>query len=414
MSAGRLIDRIYSGPKEAAKLLPPPSSAGKDLILSHSPHSIVSESYRTIRTSLLLSQAEKPPRVILLTSPSPGEGKTVTSLNLAIALAEDGYSVVLVDGDMRKGCCHDRLGLRGNNGLSNVLSGGLSLREAIQQTTIERLVFLSRGIPPPNPTELLGSRKMKEVLTELRQRYDFIIIDSPPVIAISDASILSVIAEGVLLVLNAKITSIPYAQKAVERLDIVRAHLLGVILNAVNLDDPHYSYYQSYKTYYTYRTVNDTHVEINGHASADVQSEKSRETSQWLASTEDESDVGRLGNVNGNGGPSSKSPKQSFEHAVAEPFVTAEPLTGVSSNRAKAAGPLTHCTLNRVIEALTNAIGPIAPTIVHEHIAALGESRYGFPEHRIDELVKSLQAAITDGELQSFSKNFVGKIVPPN
>ena len=407
MSAGRLIDRVYSRQKEASKLLPPPRSAAKDLILNQSPLSIVSESYRTIRTSLLLSQPEKPPRVILLTSPSPGEGKTVTSLNLAIALAEDGYSVVLVDADMRKGCCHERLGLGRNGGLSNVLSGGLLLRDALQQTSVERLALLSRGIPPPNPTELLGSRKMKEVLSELRQRYDFIIIDSPPVIAISDASILSVIAEGVLLVLNAQITSIPYAQKAVERLDVVRAHILGVILNAVNLDDPHYSYYQSYKPYYTEGPASEDSVDINGQASVHVQREKSRKTSQRLASTEDEIDVGRLKNVNGNGGPSSKSFRQSFEPAVEEPFLTADrPLTGLSLNQIQAAVPLTHCTLNRVIEALTNAIGPIAPIIVQEHIAALGESRYGFPEHRIDELVKSLQAAITDGELKSFSKNF--------
>jgi polysaccharide biosynthesis transport protein len=410
MSAGRLIDRVYSRQKEASKLLPPPRSAAKDLVLNQSSLSIVSESYRTIRTSLLLSQPEKPPRVILLTSPSPGEGKTVTSLNLAIALAEDGYSVVLVDADMRKGCCHERLGLGRNGGLSNVLSGGLLLRDALQQTSVERLALLSRGIPPPNPTELLGSRKMKEVLTELRQRYDFIIIDSPPVIAISDASILSVIAEGVLLVLNAQTTSIPYAQKAVERLDVIRAHLLGVILNAVNLDDPHYSYYQSYKAYYTNGIGNDAGVDINGHASVYVQSEKSRETSQRLASTEEEIDVGRLKNVNGNGARSSKSPRPSFEPAVEEPFVTADkPLTGLSLNQAQAAGPLTNCTLNRVIEALSDAIGPIAPIIVQEHIAALGESRYGFPEHRIDELVKSLQAAITDAELQSFSKNLVGK-----
>ena len=408
MSAGRLIERVYSRQKEASQVLPPPHSATKELILNHNPRSILTESYRTIRTSLLLSQAEKPPRVILLTSPSPGEGKTVTSLNLAIALAEDGHSVVLVDADMRKGCCHERLGLRRNGGLSNLLSSGLLLRDALQQTSVERLDFLSRGIPPPNPTELLGSRKMKEVLTELRQRYDFIIIDSPPVIAISDASILSVIAEGVLLVLNAQVTSIPYAQKAVERLDFVRAHLLGVILNAVNIDDPHYSYYQSYNSYYRTSTE-DGGIDINGHARKER--EKSRGIDQRLASTDYEIHVGRLKNVNGNGGPNSKSPRQSFEPAVEEPFVEADqPLRGSPSKQTQAAVPLTTgCTLNRVIEALTDAVGPIAPIIVHEHVAALGESRYGFPEHRIDELIRSLELSITEGELQLFSKNLVGK-----
>ena len=245
-SAGGLIDRVYPRHKEASKLLPPPDSAAKDLVVSDSPLSMVSESYRAIRTSLLLSQAEKPPQVILVTSPSPGEGKTVSSLNLSIALAQDGYSVLLVDADLRKGCCHERLGLRSKGGLSNVLTGRLSLQEGIQQTLIERLSLMSRGEPPPNPSELLGSPIMKKTLNDLRDIYDFILIDSPPVIGISDAAILSVAVDGVLLVLDGRSTSTPRAQTAVERLDMVRARMLGVILNGVDLRDPHYSYFRSY------------------------------------------------------------------------------------------------------------------------------------------------------------------------
>ena len=151
---------------------------------------------------------------------------------------------------MRKGCCHNRLGLANNRGLSNVLTGGLSLDEGIQDTPVSGLSLLSRGVPPPNPSELLGSRKMKDILKELRQRFEFILIDSPPVIAISDAAILSVITDGVVLVFDGRRTSTACAQKAVERLDTVRARFLGVILNAVNLDNPDYSYYRTYSHYY--------------------------------------------------------------------------------------------------------------------------------------------------------------------
>ena len=222
----------------------------KELITNHGPLSIMNEAYRVIRTSLLLSQAEKPPQVILLTSPSPGDGKTVTSLNLAIALASDGHTVLLIDADMRMGCCHNRLGMTNNRGLSNVLTGRLSLKEGIQDTPVSGLSLLSRGVPPPNPSELLGSRKMKDILKELRCQFDFILIDSTPVIAISDAAILSVITDGVLLVFDAQKTSTACAQKAVEFLDTVRARFLGVILNAVNPDNPDYSYYRSYSQAY--------------------------------------------------------------------------------------------------------------------------------------------------------------------
>ena len=151
---------------------------------------------------------------------------------------------------MRKGCCHNRLGLTNNRGLSNVLTGRLSLDEGIQDTPVTGLSLLSRGIPPPNPAELLGSHKMRDVLKELRQRFEFILIDSTPVIAISDAAVLSVLTDGVLLVFDGHKTSTASAQKAVEYLDSVRARFLGVVLNAVNLNNPDYSYYRAYSQYY--------------------------------------------------------------------------------------------------------------------------------------------------------------------
>jgi polysaccharide biosynthesis transport protein len=244
---------IYNGGKTGSKEAGPPILSrvpAQELITNHGPLSIMNEAYRVIRTSLLLSQAEKPPQVILLTSPLPGDGKTVTTLNLAIALARDGHSVLLIDADMRMGCCHNRLGLKNNRGLSNVLTGRLSLEAGIQETPVSGLSLLSRGVPPPNPSELLGSQKMKDILKELRCQFDFILIDSTPVIAISDAAILSVITDGVLLVFDSQKTSTACAQKAVEFLDRVRAHLLGVVLNAVNPDNPDYLYYRTYSQAY--------------------------------------------------------------------------------------------------------------------------------------------------------------------
>jgi capsular exopolysaccharide synthesis family protein len=378
---GRIANILsLPAPKAAAAKAESP----KELISSHSPVSILNEAYRSIRTSLLLSQAEKPPQVILLTSPSPGEGKTVTSVNIAIALAQDGYSVLLVDADMRKGCCHQRLGLSRNSGLSNVLTGRLPLGGGIQQTSIERLSLMSRGAPPPNPSELLGSRIMKETLKDLREIYDFILIDSPPVIGISDAAVLSVLVDGVLLVLDGQKTSTPSAQKAVERLDMVRARMLGVILNGVDLQDPHYSYFRSYNQYYSYGLTNeDNGTATNGNGSSHA------------------SNAHGNGQISKNGVSHTLGAGKTANGSKIVPSADVELISaGDLSNLSQ---PEALVSLSRVVEALTKSIGPLAPKIVQEHIATLGESRYAFPENRIDDLLQSLKAAITDEQLRLFS-----------
>ena len=382
----------------------------KDLIITHNPLSVINESYRTIRTSLLLSQAEKPPQVILLTSPSPGEGKTVTSVNLAIALAHDGYSVLLIDGDMRKGTCHHRLGTLNSSGLSNVLTSRISHEEAIQQTPVRGLSLLSRGRVPPNTVELLGSPKMKALTQELRGSFEFIVIDSPPVVGISDAAVLSVISDGVLLVLNGEKTSTTAAQKAVERLDMVRARLLGVVLNGVNLKDPNYSYFRGYEPYYTYRLASEdegVHTNgsgtSNGHAAG--QAGHNGHAAEFM---EGELEGQHYKARNKNDHSHSQGAGPNAEPEVTEPVrVSSDELAGDSvSNPPAAAIPVIYASLNRIIEALSMTMGPIAVAIVQEHIAALGESRYAFPEKRVGELLKSLEAAITEEELRTFTKHF--------
>ena len=229
-------------------------SLSKELIVSQHPLSIIAESYRTIRTALLLSQAEKPPQMILLTSPGPGDGKTMTALNLGITLAQGGHSVVVIDADLRKGRCHRLLGLQNHKGLANILTGNLTLEEGVQKTVLDGLSLLSRGVLPPNPADLVGSRKMKEVSDALRESFNFILIDSPPVNAVTDATVLSLLCDGVLLVLNGQKSKVAATRKAIEHLEAVRARLLGVVLNNIDMRNPAYAEFRHYYKYGIYRT----------------------------------------------------------------------------------------------------------------------------------------------------------------
>jgi capsular exopolysaccharide synthesis family protein len=222
------------------------------LMVSHHPLSILAESFRTIRTVLLLGQVERPPQVILLTSAHAADGKTSTTLNLAITLAQSGRNVIVVDADLRKGNCHSLLGLQNRRGLSHVLTDSLPLEESVQRTGVAGLSLLPRGAVPPNPADLLGSNKMREVLVLLRQHFDFVLIDSPPAIAISDAATLSVLCDGVLLVLRGQTTTTEAARRVTERLEAVGAKFLGAVLVGIDLRNPDYADYRNYyKSYYT-------------------------------------------------------------------------------------------------------------------------------------------------------------------
>jgi capsular exopolysaccharide synthesis family protein len=232
------------------------SSNGHDthieLVAQHLPKSQVSEAFRALRTSILLSQADHPPQVILVTSALPREGKTTAAANLAVTLAQLGDSTVLVDADLRKPGIGRLLNLAGGKyaGLSSYLAGVSSLDlVSVPHPAIPNLVAIPTGPLPPNPADLLSSHKLVEAIAELRAKFKFIVIDSPPIMAATDAVILSVQADGVLLVVRSGETPKEAFTRTRDLLNSVKCRILGVVLNAVDASAP--DYYYSYR-YYPY------------------------------------------------------------------------------------------------------------------------------------------------------------------
>jgi succinoglycan biosynthesis transport protein ExoP len=223
------------------------------LAISHNPYSVVSESYQSICTALLFSQAERPPRSILITSAQPKEGKTATAISIARIMAWNGAPVLLIDADLRNGRCHRLLGLQNGKGLTDVLTGNGLATDLIQRTSISNLSLLSRGSAAPNPAQLLASEKIGQMLTSLLVTdFSYIIIDSAPLLPISDSVVLATKVDGVVLVTRGQNVSRYVARQACDRLASVRAQVLGVVLNGVDIHSPEYKDYKSsYVTYYT-------------------------------------------------------------------------------------------------------------------------------------------------------------------
>jgi polysaccharide biosynthesis transport protein len=223
-----------------------------ELVAQHLPKSQMSEAFRALRTSLLLSQPGRPPQVILVTSALPREGKTTAAANLAVTLAQLGDSTVLVDADLRKPGVGRLLNLGGNKyaGFSSYLAGVSSLDLVIvPHPDIPNLAAIPTGPLPPNPADLLSSQKLAEAVSELRAKFKFVVIDSPPIMAATDAVILSVQTDGVLLVVRSGETPKEAFTRARDLLVSVKCHILGVVLNAVDSSAP--DYYYSYR-YYPY------------------------------------------------------------------------------------------------------------------------------------------------------------------
>ena len=217
------------------------------LTVKEDPKSPVSEAYRTLRTNIQFSDFDGCLKTILVTSSGPSEGKSTTASNLALTFAEAGKSVLLIDCDLRKPSIHKKFNISNNKGLSNFLVGQGTFDDVAQKFE-GRLYILTAGTIPPNPSEMLSSKKMKSFLEEAKLKFDYIVLDTPPVIAVTDAQILSTMADGVVLVVASGQAERAAAQKAKELLEHVSAHILGVVLNKVELSKN--KTYEQYHYYY--------------------------------------------------------------------------------------------------------------------------------------------------------------------
>jgi capsular exopolysaccharide synthesis family protein len=215
-----------------------------------SPNSAVADAYRVLRTNLIFTSAETTGRVLLVTSASPGEGKTTTVANLATALAQNGAKVLAVDADLRRPTLNHHFGLQKTPGLSDLIVGKSVASQAIQSTRVNGLQVLACGYQPPNPVELLGSPMMKQILDAIRAHYDWVLIDAPPLLAMADAAVLCSLVEGVVVVLAAEVATKPGVMRAIDQVLSVGGKVTGVVLNKVNLERNSYYYSQYYGEYY--------------------------------------------------------------------------------------------------------------------------------------------------------------------
>lgn len=222
-----------------------------ELINHHHPTISIAEDYRTVRSSILLSQAENSPQTILFTSALPKEGKTTTAVNMAVSFSQLNQKVLVVDADLRKPRLHRIFKVRNTNGLSGYLVGKFSENDVILETDIENLWILPSGLIPPDPTELLNSKRMGELIENLKSRFDIILIDSPPVLAAVDSTIISKNAEEVLMVIEAEKTSRKDFSRAVGDLKKANRKIMGVLFNRVKVRKGDYNYMNYYR-YYDY------------------------------------------------------------------------------------------------------------------------------------------------------------------
>ncbi|MBB6446839.1 CpsD/CapB family tyrosine-protein kinase [Bacillus benzoevorans] len=214
------------------------------LIAEHKPQSPISEQYRTIRTNIDFSSLDQEIRSMVITSSEAGEGKSTTAANLAVVFAQAGKKVLLVDSDLRKPTIHHTFQVDNSYGLSNIILKQRTMAEAIQETKVDGLSVLTCGPVPPNPSEMLASKGMKEFLTEARQHFEMVILDAPPLLAVTDAQILANKCDGTVLVLRSGKTEKEHALKAMALLEAAKGKLLGVVLNKKKEKHKHYdSYY---------------------------------------------------------------------------------------------------------------------------------------------------------------------------
>jgi len=224
----------------------PNNNQARHLISVTNPKSPISEAYRTLRTNISFSAVDEDLRVIMVTSAGPGEGKSTTVANLAATYAQSDKRTVLIELDLRKPTVHKTFKLSNRLGISHVLTKQASLDEVIQDTDIPNLSAITAGMIPPNPSELVGSKALGAILEQLKEQFDQIIIDTPPVLALTDAQLIATHCDGVVLVAEAGKVKRSALLDAKERLNIVKARIVGVVLNNAKRkvkDDYYYYYY---------------------------------------------------------------------------------------------------------------------------------------------------------------------------
>jgi succinoglycan biosynthesis transport protein ExoP len=254
-----LIDSTLKNEKDAelafgvpflgpVRLLPHDEADTADLYVHHSPQSPIAEDYRAIRTSLLFS-SKKRLHTLLVTSANPQEGKTTTALNIGVTMANAGGRTLIVDADMYRPRIHQVFDWENDRGLTALLLGEATVEEVVRETVVKNLFILPCGIKPPNPSEIIGSERFAEVLEALKSKFDRVIFDSPPVVALTDAVVLSTKVDGVVIVARAGATKNDAARQTGNRLRNVSAPILGVVMNAVDYSLKSYGYNYSYNRY---------------------------------------------------------------------------------------------------------------------------------------------------------------------
>ncbi|MEH7308187.1 CpsD/CapB family tyrosine-protein kinase [Neobacillus drentensis] len=219
----------------------------RKLVTAVDPKSPISEQYRTIRTNIQFSSVDKEMKAIMVTSSGPGEGKSTTAANLAVTFAQLGKKVLLVDADLRKPTVHHTFGINNLFGFTTVLTKQKTLEKTVLETSVQDLYILTSGPIPPNPAELLSSKSMEQFIEDAKSQFEYVIFDTPPLLAVADPQILANQCDGSIMVVYSEKTEIDLAKKAKELLEHAQSKLLGVVLNHKEAQSGDYYYYYGAK-----------------------------------------------------------------------------------------------------------------------------------------------------------------------
>lgn len=246
-SALQKIGKVYKGKNIDEEFLL------KSRLISHyDPKSAVAEAYRTLRTNIQFMSPDRPIKSLVVTSAGPSDGKSTTVINIAITFASLGKKTLLIDADLRKPVQHKIFEFQRGPGLTQRLIDDLQDEDVIRQTEVPNLSLITCGDIPPNPSELLASQRLKNFMERMKEKFDIILFDTPPVIAVTDATVLSQLTDALLLVVRAGLTDVRVLERSIELLKHVNANLIGAVLNGVNISTGYDSYYYYYRYYYYY------------------------------------------------------------------------------------------------------------------------------------------------------------------